>query len=148
MSKLKEQIQNDYILSFKAQDKDKMMVLREAKGKIATYEKENTKLKPDFVQEVLQAMAKSRRQSIEAYTSGGRDDLVVKEQFELNLLEEYLPKVLSEDEVREAIANVITQFDINDRNMKIMGQVMKAFKELYQGQDGKLVSKIVREVLS
>ena len=95
---------------------------------------------------VLSRAVKSRRDSIKSYVEGGRQDLADKEQAEIEVIERYLPKQLSEDEVREAIAGIIEEFGLSSK--KDLGKVMKEVKARYPGQvDGRLASSIAGQLL-
>jgi uncharacterized protein YqeY len=89
---------------------------------------------------------KTRRDSIKSYVEGGRQDLADKEQAEIEVIERYLPKQLSEDETREAIAGIIDELDLSSK--KDLGRVMKEVKARYPGQvDGRLASSIAGQLL-
>jgi uncharacterized protein YqeY len=95
---------------------------------------------------VLSRAVKSRRDSIKSYVEGGRQDLADKEQAEIEVIERYLPKQLSEDEAREAIAGIIGELGLSSK--KELGQVMKEVKARYPGQvDGRLASSIAAQLL-
>jgi len=95
---------------------------------------------------VLSRAVKSRRDSIKSYVEGGRQDLADKEQAEIEVIERYLPKQLSEDEAREAIAGIIEELGLSSK--KELGQVMKELKARYPGQvDGRLASSIAAQLL-
>ncbi len=81
---------------------------------------------------ILQKMIKQRQESVELYRKGGRDDLVKQEQQEIDIISGYLPKQMSEDEQKAAIAAVIR--DTGAASIKDMGRVMAALKERYAGQ--------------
>jgi hypothetical protein len=96
---------------------------------------------------ILTKLAKQRRESIEQFQKGGRDDLVQQEQFELELLQSYLPKALSDDEVRAAIVEAISTSGAT--SPKDMGKVMGLLKGSLQGRaDMGAVSGIVKSELS
>ena len=95
---------------------------------------------------VLSRAVKSRRDSIKSYVEGGRQDLADKEQAEIEVVERYLPKQLSEDEAREAIAGIIEELGLSSK--KDLGKVMKEVKARYRGQvDGRLASSIAGQLL-
>jgi hypothetical protein len=77
-------------------------------------------------------MIKQRQESVELYQKGGRDDLVKQEQQEIDIISGYLPKQMSEDELKAAIAAVIK--DTGAASIKDMGRVMAALKERYAGK--------------
>ena len=95
---------------------------------------------------VLSRAVKSRRDSIKSYLDGDRQDLADKERAEIEVIERYLPKQLSEDEAREAIAAIIEELGLTSK--KELGQVMKEIKARYPGQvDGKMASSIAAQLL-
>ena len=81
---------------------------------------------------ILQKMIKQRQESVELYRKGGRDDLVKQEQQEIDIIAGYLPRQMSEDEMKAAIASVIK--DAGAASVKDMGRVMAALKERYAGK--------------
>jgi hypothetical protein len=96
---------------------------------------------------LLQSLVKSRRESIELYKLGGRQDLVDKESAEIAIIEEFLPKQMSEDETRVAIREIVAATGAS--SVKDMGKVMAALKSKYAGQlDMTKASAAVKEVLS
>ncbi|MDH3654317.1 MAG: GatB/YqeY domain-containing protein [Myxococcales bacterium] len=101
--------------------------------------------KPDDIA-VLSRAVKSRRDSIKSYIEGGRQDLADKEQAEIGVIERYLPKQLSENEAREAIATIVGELGVSSK--KELGRVMKEIKARFPGQvDGKLASSIAGQLL-
>jgi len=97
---------------------------------------------------LLQTLVKQRKESIDQFGKGGRQDLVEKEQKELAILESYLPAGASEAEMDAAIAKAITETGAN--SIKQMGAVVKAAKTALEGKtvDGKALSDRVRDKLS
>lgn len=105
--------------------------------------------KPDLDDEgmvaVLSKEAKKRRESIVAYKVAGREEQAEQEQYELNLIEDYLPKMMSEDEVREKVKSVKGEVT-SEMNF---GEIMKLAMKAVSGQsDGATVSKIVKELFA
>ena len=95
------------------------------------------------VVEVVRRGIKRRRESVEAYHSGGRQDLADREQAEIALLEQYLPPAVSEDEIRAAVKEAMTA------GAKDLGAVMGKVMPQFKGRaDGKVVNRIVREELA
>jgi len=82
--------------------------------------------------DLLQKMVKQRQESIELYKQGGRQELVDKEQSEIDLIERYMPQKLSEAEALAAIGDIVTE--LGATSIKDMGKVMAALKERYAGQ--------------
>lgn len=103
-------------------------------------------LSPEQEMEVLVSLGKQRRDSIEQYKAGNRPDLAEKESAELAVIEEYLPKQLSEAEVKDVIERIVAQ--VGAASAKDMGKVMgPAMKELKGKADGGLVQQLVKERL-
>lgn len=97
--------------------------------------------------DVVVKQAKQRRDSMTEFEKAGRTDLVEQEAAELAILEQYLPAQLSEDEIKARVQAVIDELGVTD--MKGMGQVMQRIMADLKGQaDGKVVSQIVRQLLS
>ena len=98
-------------------------------------------------QKFLQKMMKQRRDSLEIFEKQGRADLAAKEKEEMEVIERFLPKQLSEAEIKEAVAAIITQ--IGATSPADMGKVMSiASKQLAGLADGKAISNLVKELLS
>lgn len=96
--------------------------------------------------DVIAKQAKQRRDSIEQYRAANRDDLAAEEQAELEIIEAYLPRQLSDAEITERAAAVIAELGVSE--MKGMGKVMQRLSQDLKGvADGKRISKIVRELL-
>jgi uncharacterized protein len=146
---LSEQIQKDIVTAMKAKDGLRLSVLRMVKA--AFQLKEVEKLRPldgpESIQ-LLQTLVKQRKESIDQFAKGGRQDLVDKETSELKILETYLPADASPDEMDAAVSKAIT--DTGATSIKQMGAVVKAAKETLTGKavDGKALSDLVRERLS
>ncbi|HKN24645.1 MAG TPA: GatB/YqeY domain-containing protein [Candidatus Acidoferrum sp.] len=146
---LSEQIQKDIVTAMKAKEEMRLSVLRMVKS--AFQLKEVEKMRPlDAAESIqlLQSLAKQRRESIDQFAKGGRQDLVDKETSELKILESYLPAGASEGEMDAAISRAIT--GVGATSIKQMGAVVKAAKEALTGKavDGKALSDRVRDHLS
>lgn len=136
---LMEKIDADLKKAMLARDEVTRDTLRMIKSELLTLEN------PDELA-VLSRAVKSRRDSIKSYVEGGRQDLADKEQAEIEVIERYLPKQLSEGEAREAIAAIIEELGLSSK--KELGKVMKEIKARYPGQvDGKLASSIAAQQL-
>ncbi len=97
--------------------------------------------------EMLQKMVKQRRESIELYTKGDRQDLVDKEQAEIDVIQRFLPQQLDEAETRAAVDGMIGELEAD--SIKDMGRVMGALKERYAGRmDFSKASAIAKDQLS
>ncbi len=146
---LSEQIQKDIVVAMKAKDELKLSVLRMVKSAIQLREVEKMrKLDEAESIQLLQTLLKQRKESIDQFTKGGRQDLVDKELKEVLVLESYLPAGASDAEMDAAISKAIA--DTGANSMKQMGAVVKAAKEVLTGKavDGKVLSDRVREKLS
>ncbi|WP_394767048.1 GatB/YqeY domain-containing protein [Ferruginibacter sp.] len=98
-------------------------------------------------QKFLQKMMKQRKDSLEIFENQGREDLAVKEREELQVIERFLPKQMSESEIKEAVAAIIIQ--MGAASPADMGKVMgAASKQLAGLADGKTISTIVKDLLS
>jgi uncharacterized protein YqeY len=144
---LKDRIQEDLKDALRQRDSDRLKVLRMVKASIRNAEiDKHEDLDDQEVLGVLVKAAKQRRESIEAYREGGRDDLVSVEQGELDIIESYLPQQMTEEELREYVAKAIEE--MGAQGPKDMGRVMKHLMAELKGQaDGRMVNSIVREFL-
>lgn len=149
---IKEKILEDLKAAMKAKNADKLRVLRSLKSKILEKEISERKggegtISDEQVIEVLMKAAKQRKESIEQFEEGGRDDLVQQEADELEVIENYLPEMMSDDEVREEVKNQIEKMGAS--GMADMGKVMGAMMGRLKGKaEGSVVSRIVKEELS
>lgn len=101
----------------------------------------------EAVLEMLQKMVKQRHDSIEQYGKGGRADLVKQEQEEIEIIKEFLPRQMSDDEVSAAIDEVVK--DVGASSIKDMGKTMSALKERYAGRmDFARAAQLVKQRLS
>ena len=136
---LLEQINADLKKAMLERDVVTRDTLRMVKSEMLTLDK------PDVLA-VLSRAVKSRRDSIKSYVDGGRQDLADKEQAEIEVIERYLPRQLSEDEAREAIAAIVEELGVSTK--KELGRVMKEIKARFPGQvDGRLASSIAGQLL-
>ena len=146
---LSETIQKDIVTAMKAKDEMKLSVLRMAKAAFQLKEVDKMrKLDEQESIQLLQTLVKQRRESIDQFGKGGRQDLVDKEQKELVILEAYLPAGASQAEMDAAVSKAIAETGAN--SIKQMGAVVKAAKTALEGKtvDGKALSDLVRERLS
>jgi uncharacterized protein YqeY len=148
---IQDKIISDIKEAMKAKDQDKLRVLRSLKAKLM--EKEiserkggEAKLSDEQAVEVLMKAAKQRKESIEQFEEGGRDDLAENEKLELKIIEEYLPEMMSEDEVRDVVKQKIKQLGAS--GLQDMGKVMGPLMGQLKGKaDGSMVSRVVKEEL-
>lgn len=135
--------------AMKSKDEGALRALRAIKGAIivAKTDKGAGEMTAEKEINILQKLAKQRRESIEIFTKQGVIDLATKEREELDVIERFLPAMMTEDEIRPILQSMITKLNVTDA--KGMGQVMvAATKELSGQADGSIISKIVRELLS
>jgi uncharacterized protein YqeY len=145
---LKEQIEADLRAAMKAKDQLKLSVVRMLKSAIKYREIELMKSLDDAgVQVVLGSEVKRRRDAVEQYRQGGREDLAAKEEAEIALLQGYLPAQLSSEELGALVDDVIAR--VGARGAKDMGKVMKELLAEVQGRaEGKVVSDLVKQKLA
>lgn len=149
---LKKQIMADLKEAMKQKQKDRLRVLRSLKAKllekeIAERQGGEGELSDEQATEVLMKAAKQRRESIEQFEEGGREDLAENERRELALIESYLPTMLTEDEIRAEVRTTIDELGAED--MSDMGRVMGVMMSKLKGRaEGSKVNKVVKEELS
>ena len=144
---LKERIQTELKEAMKAHDEIKVSTLRLLNSSIKNKEIDERKpLDDEGLLAILSTAAKQRRESIDQFEKGGRQDLADKEKAELAILQQYLPQQLSKDEVAAVIKETIAETGTS--GAKDMGKVMKALMPKVKGKaDGKLVNELVKELL-
>ena len=147
---LKEQLTEDMktAMKAKAEGKQRLAVIRMVRSAIRQAEIDGkTELDDAGVVSIISKEVKSRRDSIQEFRKGGREDLVEQNEAEIAVLMPYLPKQLSEDEIRELVKAAVAQTGASSQ--KDMGKVMGALMPKVKGRaDGKLVNTIVREALN
>ena len=146
---LKDRINEDLKSAMKEGDKIKLSTVRSIRALILEFEKSgsNKELTPDDEIKLLTGAAKKRKDSIEQFRKGGREDLASKEEAELRVLSEYLPKQLSEEEIRQAVEKLGKEIGAKNKEdfPKLMPLVMK---ELKGKAEGKVVKSVVERFLS
>lgn len=148
---LKDTISEDIKTAMKARDKIRLETVRSIKKLLLEKEVEargkgKDSLSTDDELTVLTQLAKQRREAIAQYDDLGRTELAEQERQELVIIEEYLPKQLSEDEVKAIVAEIIEQ--VGASSSKDMGKVMgPAMKRLKGQADGKVVQTCVKALL-
>lgn len=147
---LEQQIQKDIMAAMKAHDQVRMNAVRSIKSAILlakTAEGAKESLEDADVVKMIMKLAKQRRESAEQYTAAGRPELAENELAEAAVLEEYLPRQLSEAEVEEKLKEIIAATGAS--SPADMGRVMGvATKQLAGLADGKTISTIVRKLLA
>jgi uncharacterized protein len=146
---LMERIQKDLTAAMMAKQELRLSVLRMVKSALKYKEVEKVRpLEDAETLQVLQTLLKQRRESVEQFAKGGRQDLADKETKEIAILEAYLPAGASDADMSAAIDAAITETGAN--SPKAMGAVIKAAKARLEGKtvDGKVLSDRVRDRLS
>jgi uncharacterized protein YqeY len=146
---VQEKIQTQMTEAMRNKDQLRLSVLRMMKSAIKN--KEIEKMKPLDDAEavsVLNTLVKQRKDSVDQFRKGGREELAQKEESEIKIIEEYLPAAASEDDIRIAIEEAIQE--TGAASVKDMGKVMKAALARLAGKstDGSRVSQMVKEKLS
>jgi uncharacterized protein YqeY len=141
-------LNDEMVIAAKARDKVRLSAIRMLKT--ALHNKEIDLMRPLNESETLQiisAMVKQRKDSIEQFAKGGRTDLVEKEEAELKVVQEFMPAQMSDDEVESIIQKAIAE--AGAVSVKDMGKVMKVLMPQLTGKaDGKMVGEKVKALLS
>ena len=145
---LKESLLADWKKSMKARDRFTANVLSDVRAAILNFDKSGQGEADDqTAMEIIAKEVKMRRDSIVEFKKGNREDLIKKAEDEIEILFQYLPKQLTEEEILTIVSSVADEIGAN--NMKDMGKLMSAVIPQVKGKaDGKLVNEIVREVLN
>ena len=147
---LSEQIQKDMVDAMRSRDELRLSTLRMVKTALTKMEKDKRgPLDDKEAQQVLSTLIKQRKDSIEQFQKGGRQELADKEAAEIKLIEAYLPKAMGEEEITAAVKATIAE--MGSPTMKDMGTVMKAAMAKLSATgarvEGKTVSEIVKKQL-
>ena len=145
---MRNKILEDLVTAMKNQDKDTLSVLRMVKGAVQL-EEINLKheLNDDEMITVLSRQIKTRKESIEEFKTGNRQDLIDKTQQEIDILSKYMPKQLSQEEVEKVINDAFNK--VNPQGPSDMGKIMGIVSPLLKGKaDMSLVSRIIKEKLN
>jgi hypothetical protein len=146
--RLKERLANDMVGALKGKNKLRLSVIRLLRAAIKNEEIEIRKelTDPEVIQVVKRSL-KQRKEAIEEFKRGNREDLVQKEAAEADILKEYLPEPFTPQEIAQIIDQVIEE--VGARDLKDFGRVMKGIMEKAPGRvDGKIANQLVRETLS
>ena len=149
---LHQQIKEDLKTALKEKDEVKTGVLRSMMSAftnelISQKKDRDEHLEDEKALEVIQKLAKQHKDSIEQFEQGGRDDLVETEKKELEVIESYLPQMMSKDEIEEAVKQKAKELGISDKSRMgdLMGAVMGELKGKAEGKD---VKEVVEQVIS
>jgi uncharacterized protein len=148
---LVEQIQKDIVTAMKAKDEARLSTLRMVKSALQLKQVEKmAPLDDKEAQAVLGTLIKQRKESVEQFTKGGRQEMADKESAEITVIEGYLPKAASEDDIAAGVKAVIAE--MGSPSMKDMGTVMKNVMAKFNASgmrvDGKVVSETVKKELA
>jgi uncharacterized protein len=145
---LTAQLTEDLKQAMKAKDKVRLSVLRMVKAAVKNREIETGQpLTDEEVLAVIQKELKQRRDSLQAFESAGRVDLMEEVQGEIDILMSYLPRQLTEDELREIVQGVIAELGASGKSD--VGKVMSAVMPKVKGKaDGRLVQTVVQSLLA
>jgi uncharacterized protein YqeY len=145
---LKSRIQEDVKSAMRAHQREQLATLRLVTAAIKQIEvDERIELNDEQVLAVLDKMLKQRRESLEQYEKADREDLAVVERFELDLIQDYLPEQLGEEELAALIQSAISESGAS--SIRDMGSVMNALRSQVQGRaDMKAVSQAVKTQLT
>jgi uncharacterized protein YqeY len=157
MAAIGEQIGKDIITAMKAHEADKLTTLRMVKSAFKSREIDKREPLTDAEeQSIITTLLKQRRESIEQFMKGGRQELAAKEEIEIALIDAYMPKAASREDIAAIVAGAVAQITKDNGGAKPspkdMGAVMKVAQQriLADGirADGKLVSELVKEELA
>lgn len=146
---LKQRVTADLTASMKAKDAARTSTLRMVKAALSNREIEKGgELTDDELTKLLQSLVKQRRDSVEQYEKAGREELAAKERAEIAVIEEYLPRAATREEVERAVEEAVAETGAS--SPKEMGLVMKAALAKLAGRtaDGRVVSEAVKARLS
>jgi uncharacterized protein YqeY len=147
---LKQQIDSDIKSAMLAKNKEELTALRSIKSLILLAETEkgvSAEISQEAESKLLMKAAKQRKESAEIFQKEGRDELAQKELLELGVISRYLPKQLSEEEITIEVKKIIEQ--VGAKGPQDMGKVMgTTTKQLAGKADGKLISEIVKKILT
>ena len=146
---LEAKIQKDLITAMKAKNEKALRAVRAIKAAILLFKTSgtNAELDEDAEIKILQKMVKQRKESLSIFEQQGREALAQTEREEIEVIEQYLPQQLSEEEIEATIKNIISETGAS--SMKDMGKVMGAANKAFAGQaEGAVISAIVKRLLA
>ncbi|MDN6275595.1 GatB/YqeY domain-containing protein [Psychrobacter sp.] len=147
MSQLKQALADNIKTSMKARELERVKVLRNVQSVVKQIEIDRQiELDDSDVLEVLQKQLKQRQESLAIFTENGRDDLAAKEQFEIDLINEFMPQQIDDNELAALVSAEIAEQGAT--SMRDMGSVMGALKSKTAGRaDPAVISKLVKNAL-
>ena len=150
---LREQLMDDLKVAMREKDETRKRAIRSVLAGIKKAETEldtsgqRVSMDDDAILHVIAKQAKERQESIDAFRSGGRDDLVAREEADLAILQDYLPRQMSPGEIEAEARQVIAE--VGAAGPQDIGKVMKPLMARLRGRaDGRLANQIVREILA
>lgn len=145
---LKEKLLEDLKNSMKEKNAIRKNVIQMVRAAILQVEKDKAiEVTDEQIIEIMSKEAKKRKDSLDDYKKGGREDLVKQIEEEISIISEYLPKQLTKDEVTVIVKQVIEE--VGATSIKDMGKVMKAAKEkIGAASDGRTINEVVKENLN
>ena len=145
---LKEKINADLLAAMKAKETVKLNALRMLKAAVMKFEVSGDKkidANDENVLQIINKEVKQRKDSIDAYSKGGREELAAQEEVEMKILQTYLPEQMNEDDLKTLISQTISQ---TGATVKDFGKVMGAVMAQVKGKaDGQTVTRLVKEML-
>lgn len=145
---LSTRIDNLISESLKNQDHNRLSVLRLIKAELVKKEKDGVKLDEKSEGMILQKMISQREDSIKQYDSASRKDLVESETIELNIIKEYAPKQVSDDEIKNKAREVINDLSKSKQiTMKDTKEIISIVQETYPTANGKIISQVIKEFI-
>ncbi|UWD50307.1 GatB/YqeY domain-containing protein [Clostridioides difficile] len=144
---LKQKLQEDLKSSMKNKDAVRKSVVTLIRASIKQYEVDNrTELDEEGIIDVIAKQLKQRRDALVEFEKAGREDLIKETEAEIEVLKEYLPQQLSEEELEEIVKCTISE--VGATSMKDMGKIMSVIQPKVKGRaDGKLINKLVKQNL-
>lgn len=145
---LKEKLMEDLKVSMREKNEVRKNTVQMVRAAILQIEKDNgITVDDDKIIEIIAKEVKGKKDALIDFEKGGRDDLVKQTNDEISILQEYLPKQLTKDEITKIVKEVIT--NVGATSMKDMGSVMKEAKaRIGAGADGRTINEVVKELLS
>ena len=149
---LKNQIEEQFQKALREKNKAKVSTLRlilaaiKEKEIASRSQKSKEPIKDSDISQVLKKMLKQRKESIEIYKKGNREDLLKVEELEVKIIEEFLPKQIGEEETKKICEDIVKKLNVS--NIKEMGKVMGALKKTHADTlDFSKVGSILREII-
>lgn len=145
---LKEKLMDDLKNSMKEKNEIRKNTVQMVRAAILQIEKDKgITVEDDKIIEIIAKEVKVKKDALEDFRKGGREDLVSQTDEEISILQEYLPKQLSNEEIKEIVKEVIEA--VGATSMKDMGNVMREAKaRIGAGADGRTINEIVKELLN